>query len=153
MDDLNEAMDHFVDIYGAVNTARMGFHDSDLQDNILDHLQGLAWVAHPLGPEVFGDFLYVIKQACADVRTIKLAEWDDNVDNLDMREAALEEIQKRLNVYVIKMERHLIPKMKAVVAEADEKLEHRAEIIPVDFEHRNEPPTDSPRGSEWTPID
>src|ERR1700691_3034195 len=75
MDDLDEAMDHFLDVFLCFFS--MGLR-GPYSDTIF-FLETASFVAHSLGPEVASGFHSIVKEACAEIRSVRLVNSQSDI--------------------------------------------------------------------------
>lgn len=149
MEDLNEAMDHFLDIFKCLFDPRMGF-DGEPQEGLVEQLEGMAYAASRAFPEAAPGLLEVVKQACAAVRSTRLPEWPEKADDLDDQEDALSEIGKVLMEHSGKIQDYFLSNVVQQLIEKNGKSEEDLEVVVVEGESAD---SEKPKESEWTSID
>lgn len=172
MDDIDEAMDHFLDIFESAFNTRMGFREPVHDDivevraiklicchiserKLVQQLETMTFATKHVcsEPDISNALVVLIKQACADIRSVRLAKWDeeDNFD-FDAQEDSIFEIHQTVLKHAIKMSKFIVPKLierAAYQAEQEGTEEVQEETMRIESEGVGT----KPKESEWTSID
>jgi hypothetical protein len=127
MEDLDEAMDHFLDVFRCMFNPRVGWGDIRDEEMIV-FLEGMSYLAQHLGPEVASGFHSLVRTACAEIGSLKLV--NDHLDSEDSKEQLERErsalvLGLLLHKHVMGFQQYLALHMAKCVAgeeEADTKL-------------------------------
>ena len=114
MEDLDEAMDHFVDVVRCFFSVGLGI--TQPEDTIYV-LESMSYIARGLGPEVAAGLLDLVKEACSEIHSVKL-----NVSEGDFQEhrKALQSLATLLGRYAIAFQGYLSPHVDKYKEEATE---------------------------------
>ena len=172
MDDLDEAMDHFLDIFESAFNARMGFRDP-VHDDIIDvrtikfisrsiikydfsqQLETMTFATKHVGtdPDLSNELVVLIKQACAEVRCVRFVKWNEEDDfDFDAQEHSIHEVHQILLTHANKMSKFIVPKL---IERATHQLEQegKEEVQEEETMKIEREQVDKPKESEWTSID
>jgi hypothetical protein len=69
VEDLNDAMDYFLYVFHCAFSLGL---DSMLPESFVWNLEGVAYLAQGLGPEVAGGLLDLVKEACFEIRSFEV---------------------------------------------------------------------------------
>jgi hypothetical protein len=110
MDNLEEAMDHFVDVFECLLSPYTGCGISrPLLDKFSLSLINLAYEARIFGPEVASGFHSLVQSACSDIRRIKIRNINSEEHSEEDR-AAIRSLGsvlvKHVNIFVNYLEPH-----------------------------------------------
>ena len=102
-------------------------------------------------PDLSNELVLLVKQACADVRSIRLAKWNEEDEfDFDAREHYLFEVHQTVLNHAVKMSKFIVPKL---IERATHQLEQGMEEAQAGTMKIESEYGDKPKESEWTSID
>lgn len=132
MEDLDDAMDYFLDVLQLVFNPRMGLYNNDMED-LLDTLQVLPYaVQHLDTPEVAIGFHNLVKNACLEIRSVdridlKIDGLDEDINELVQILDSLADILLR---HAFIFQAYIKPYLADAVSAQDEMEDVKLEIEP-----------------------
>lgn len=106
-----------------------------------------------IDPDLSNELVVLIKQACADVRSVRLAKWNEEDDfDFDAQEHSIFQVHQTVLKHADKMSKFIVPKL---IERATYQLEQggtEEEVQEGTMKIESEQ-VDKPKESEWTSID
>jgi len=142
MEDLDEAMDHYLDIFHSVFSSQLGLVSLQHEEGKF-FLESVSSVAQSLGPEVAAGLLSLVQEACIHISSLPVVNKSFVKEHLDEHVEFVGSLAALLCKYAIDFQGYLIPHMARHIKEVQEADRIRMEVLLVD------PPQDD----EETAID
>jgi len=143
MDDLDETMDYFLDVFQLVYNPRMGLRNE--MPDLLDNLEVIPYAAQHIGPEVTRGLHELVKKACIEIRSVKRLDMksDDMDESIEEQDQILYSLDKILIRHASIFQEYIRPHVAQAILKQDE-----IEVIQLEIE-----PTDKSSDDDYTSID